>query len=93
MSRVKTETCGCDGTKDVLDGKPLRKGQRVEIKFPNGHTEQAIITTTTITSSESCHNDKWTEQHVAAYVRVIVHGVGLKFRLAEHNLEVTRVKK
>ena len=96
MGKVTTKRCD-EGTKDMLDGKPLRKGQRVKVKFPDGHTEQATVTTTTTTSHEShgrplCYNDKWTEHHVAAYIRIIVHGAGLKFRLAEHKLDVERIK-
>ena len=60
------------------------------ILFPDGYDVGAIITTKTTTSEESCHNDRWREFHIAAYVRIPIHGVGLKIRLAEHNLDVER---
>ncbi len=90
MSSVKTERDE-KGTRDVLDKQPLKNGHRVEIRFPDNYILQATVFTTTTTSDESCHNDRWKETHDAAHVRIIVHGVGLKIRLSEHALEVKRV--
>ena len=45
--RVETKRFAYEGTRDCLDGVlPLKRGQKVEIKFPDGHTEQAVVTMT-----------------------------------------------
>jgi hypothetical protein len=75
---------------DELDGVPLKNGEKVKVRFPDGAEFHSSVICEKRRSQYSDHGTMGYGVQTRAYVRIIVHGLGLKIRLAEHAVEVER---
>ncbi len=76
---------------DELDGIPFVDGEKVKVTFPDG-TEypDTLVTCTKTKVGYSDHGHPGSGIHTRAYVRIILHGVGVKIRLVDQAVDVER---
>lgn len=65
----------------LLDGKPLKNSDKIEIKWENGILERTKVIIEKQCIEQSAHNDRWIQEIHYPFAKIIHNGSEIKFSL------------